>query len=939
MKHLVHSAFGLVGASMLLALPTAVVAQESSGDSVNALDEITVTARKREENLVDIPVSISVFSAEKLFDLGINSQDDLFAATPGLDYSNFSGTRSGNNPGIRGVQSDLRASNQQKVTSFIDGMPTLNNNGSLLQFTGVDAVEVFRGPQSVAFGRSTFAGAINYVTSDAAEEFTGKVLVDYSDIGTEQIGVMATGPLGDSVGYRVSYVKDDFEGPDEWEASDGQQLGSYETESITAKLNFEFSDSVYGEISYSRLESLDLQSATFIPDMASCASGSGIWRFNMGVNIEIPDGDWSCNTTIKKGDLERNADVLGQFLGQYDANEALYRASVGMAFGGLDTNGDGLLQSSEYLAQSLADGQTYEQALLGQTIDLNQNGTDREVTRIQGELNFEIGDGLLQVFAMVSEDNTINWNENDYNGAVGAFSVNMMTMQTSVSGNLMSMLVPIDIEENYAEVRWISSDENKFRYTLSASYYDYDLQQQVYNNGGAFYYDLIVPAGPNAGSPVNPNVGITISEDAENVGASLGLQYDLTDRTTLSLEGRYQKDEVCGIDASSTGANVLLCQETTAFLPRVSLNTTFSETLSGYAQFAVGNNPAGVNIAYQDPGNIQALLVASGQIPVPDLADNGVTVPINAGVIYDGQGGNPPPVASYDASTFPEFEEEELLNFELGLKGTFANGRGAFTAALYFMEYNDIVGAENLDWDDNTDTVVADPLAVPPVVGVTGGWNEGNWTTFTGERTWINQGSGEMYGLEVDVNYAINDMWLVGGYLTLADAKYTDYCSIQAPQYFDSPPGTPGRSNTLPILTPEADGVDSNCGVVDGNWLPKQTPVTANFNISASDIFGVEGLSVRADVRYKGSYYEDHLNVLERGAVTIVNMSASYRNENWTARAYIDNLTDVDDPLRIFPSNGYVTGANPAVAPVAVPGWAMVPQMPRSIGLQLQYSF
>ncbi|MGI9272133.1 MAG: TonB-dependent receptor [Woeseiaceae bacterium] len=931
MKYLVRSAFGLVGASMLLAVPTAVVAQESSSDSVSLLDEITVTARKREENLVDVPVSISVFSAQQIFERGIDSQEDLFDITPGLDYSNFSGTRGGNNPGIRGVQSDLRASNQQKVTSFIDGMPTLNNNSTLLQFTGVDAVEVYRGPQSVAFGRSTFAGAINYVTSDAEEEFTGKVLVDYSDIGTQQVGVMASGPLGESAGYRVSYVKDDFDGPDEWLASDGQELGSYETESINAKLNFEFSESVYGEISYTRLDSHDLQSATFIPDSASCAAGSGIWRTNMGVTVEMPNSNWSCNTTIKKGDLERNADVLGQFLAQYDANRASYEAAVGMAFGMLDTDLNGELSAAEYLAQTLADGQTYEQALLGQTIDPNQNGSEREVTRIQGELNFEIGDGLLQVLAMVSEDNTVNWNENDYNGAVGAFSVNMMTMQTSVSANLMSMLVPIDIDETYAEVRWVSSDEDKLRYTLSASYYDYDLQQQVYNNGGAFYYDLIVPAGPNAGNPVNSNVGITISEDAENFGASIGLQYDLTDRTTLSLEGRYQNDEVCGIDASSTGANVLLCQETTAFLPRVSVNTTFSDTLSGYAQIALGNNPAGVNIAYQDPGNIRALLVASGQIPVPALADDGVTVPINAGVLYDGQGTNPAPAASYDASVFPEFEEEELLNFELGLKGSFADGRGAFTAAIYYMEYDEIVGAENLDWDDNTDG--------DPVAGIIGGWNEGNWTTFTGERTWINQGSGEMYGLELDVNYAVNDMWLVGGYLTLSEAKFTDYCSIQAPQYFDAPPGTPGRSNTLPILTPAADGVDSNCGVVDGNWLPKQTPVSANFNASASDIFDVAGLSLRADVRYKGSYYEDHLNVLERDAVTTVNLSANYRNDNWLVRAYIDNLTDVDDPVRIFPSNGYVTGANPAVAPVAMPGWAMVPRMPREIGLQLQYSF
>ena len=141
MKYLSNSAFGLLGASMAYWLFRSVLSPRKDGneDSAYALDEITVTARKREENLVDVPVSISVFTAERIFELGIDSQDDLFEVTPGLDYSNWNGNRSANNPGIRGVQSDLRASNQQKVTSFIDGMPTLNNNGALLQFTGVDA--------------------------------------------------------------------------------------------------------------------------------------------------------------------------------------------------------------------------------------------------------------------------------------------------------------------------------------------------------------------------------------------------------------------------------------------------------------------------------------------------------------------------------------------------------------------------------------------------------------------------------------------------------------------------------------------------------------------------------------------------------------------------------------------------------------------------------
>ena len=570
--------------------------------------------------------------------------------------------------------------------------------------------------------------------------------------------------------------------------------------------------------------------------------------------------------------------------------------------------------------QTLPDGQTYEQALLGQTV---RPGNTQERDRIQGELNFEIGDGLLQFMAMTTEDQSLRWNENDYNDAVAAFEVNMMTMQTAVSGNLMSMLVTVDIEETYGEVRWVSPESERLRYTLSGSYYDYSLQQQVYNNGGALPvgWDLVYESGPLVGEGVNPQSGITISEVATNIGASFGLVYDLTDRTTFSLEGRYQIDEVCGQDVN--GANIEFCQETKAFLPRIALNTTISDRLSVYGQISIGNNPAGVNIAYQDAGNIEAMQIANGSIPVPNLAADGVTIPINAGDQYDGVGGNPPPVIDYDATTYPTFEEETLTNFEIGAKGSFADGRGAYTAAAYFMIYEDIIGAENLDWDDDA----------------TGAWNEGNWNNFTGERTWINQGDGEMYGIEFTADYLLNDNWQVGGYVTLSSAKYTDYCSIQAPNY------RVGLAPTSPqffdILTPAADGVLSSCGVADGNWIPKQTPFTANLNINhtlAEDLFGFR-TSLRADVRHKGSYYEDHMNLMERKPVTTVNVSANMRSDDWSVRLYVDNLTDVREPVRIFPANGYVTPADPSAGPTQVPSFGLVPNRPREMGVQVQYEF
>lgn len=882
-----------------------VVAQTTNAPQSESIEEILVTGRKREESLIEVPVSISVFNAAALAEQGINSEDDLFAATPGLDYSNFNGSRQANNPGVRGVQSDLRASNQQKVTSFVDGIPMLGNSGTL-QFSGIDAVEIYRGPQSAAFGRSTFAGAINYITADASDEFTGKVQARVSDQGAEEVGILLSGPLGDKLGYRVSYISNDWSGPDEWTSTDGVEMGSEETEQLALKLNFQISESVYGEVNYTRLEAFDQEGAAWSVDPTLCNGDSGIYRFNMGSDTQLPSGEWNCELDVPNGNVPRNHDVLGQFIANYDANMSFYEGAVGMALNALDTDSSGSLSADEYLAQTFTDGQTYEQALLGQTV-IPGNSQDQD--RIQGELNFEVGDSLLQIMAMYTDDSSFRWNTNDFSDTQAAFSVNMMSGLTAVSTNIMSMLVNVDIKEKYGEVRWVSPDAQRLRYTLSSSYYDYSLQQQVYNNGGALFYGLELPDG----SPVNPSPGITISEVATNVGASFGLQYDLTDKTTFSLEGRYQVDEICGVDAN--GANVESCKETKAFLPRIAVNTSFSNDSSAYAQISLGNNPAGVNIAYQDPGNIEALLVASGQIASP-----------NDGFTYDGSDGTHFAQVDYDASTFPDFEEEELTNFEIGYKSNFADRRGSFTAALYFMIYENIIGAENLDWD-NTDA---------------NGWNEDNWTTFTGERTWINQGDGEMKGIELTASYALNDMWDVGGYVTLASAKYTDYCSIQAPEYRDAPGGAGGGGNSIiPILTPDDDGVLSSCGVVDGNWIPKQTPFTANLNVDftlPNDLLGMR-TSLRADVRHKGSFYEDHLNLIERKAVTTLNLSANMRSDNWAVRLFVDNVGDNQEPSRISPVNYFVTPDDPSVAPSNNGSWSIVPSRPREIGLQLSYEF
>jgi len=261
---------------MPLTAPSALAQSNAEADD-GLVEEIVVHGRKREESVLEVPVSISVFNAAELAARGIDSQQDLFDATPSLTFDINTDGRQGVNPGVRGVQSSLIATNQQKVNNFIDGLPLIGSSG-VLQFDGIQAVEVYRGPQSAAFGRATFAGAINYVTADAEEEFGGKIEARYSDLGNQQVAASITGPLGDSLGYRLQYLTSEWTGPDQWTSTDGWEMGKQETEQVRAKLNFDFSDSVYGEIMYTRLEADDVSGAGSPVDPAECATSSGIWR-------------------------------------------------------------------------------------------------------------------------------------------------------------------------------------------------------------------------------------------------------------------------------------------------------------------------------------------------------------------------------------------------------------------------------------------------------------------------------------------------------------------------------------------------------------------------------------------------------------------------------------------------------------------------------------
>ena len=181
-------ALGLAGAA--LALPAQVSAQESASSETaseaaqDGISDIIVTARKREENLQNTPISISAVSADALDSRGITSIMKLEDTTPNLTFKNIpsnSGVASNAAVYIRGIgQSDFAPGVDPGVGIYVDGVYQGRSVGGVFDMIDIDRVEILRGPQGTLFGRNTIGGAVSVTTAKPTDQFKGK------DIGRDQ---------------------------------------------------------------------------------------------------------------------------------------------------------------------------------------------------------------------------------------------------------------------------------------------------------------------------------------------------------------------------------------------------------------------------------------------------------------------------------------------------------------------------------------------------------------------------------------------------------------------------------------------------------------------------------------------------------------------------------------------------------------------------------
>lgn len=193
------------------------VEKDSSAKAASSIDPTNTTAERREENILEVPMTITVFDSRELAELVLQDRTDLQSLTPGLQFGDEL-DQEGQGTVVRGIGTRMAYISQAEpaVGTSIDGAYTLGLYGTL-PGGGFDLerIEVVRGPQGTMNGRNALAGSINYVYRKPSEEPDAIVMTEITSASQQRVNVAYGGALSENLFYRLTGAVQTGEGRQE----------------------------------------------------------------------------------------------------------------------------------------------------------------------------------------------------------------------------------------------------------------------------------------------------------------------------------------------------------------------------------------------------------------------------------------------------------------------------------------------------------------------------------------------------------------------------------------------------------------------------------------------------------------------------------------------------------------------------------------------------
>ena len=818
------------------------MAQESSAQDGLSVEEIVVTARRREESILDTPIAITAVSSEDLEKKGITNFNQLADSTPGVNLSNASAgagrsDRSFQQITVRGFVPSTTLSTL--TATFIDGVPVASPS-AVANVTDPARIEILKGPQAAYFGRNTFAGAINVVNKLPGEEFGGSLSFMGGNRSNIEFNGAIDGPIGgDIFGFRagVHYMKKD--GSYENAAEPGETLGDQQTKSVslmltakptenfTAKLFALYSEDEDGPSSQGYISAYEVRANNGV---ANVPFNSG----NTAGTVVIP-GAANCTVSgYTAGILATEARVSRPFIcGAVPSLNSVYSPAQNSL-------------SDALLAAAVADPR---QRVVAPSDGATEHGLVRTYIHTHLNLDYQFGESGFTLSSLTGL-NAEQWSEiadlDNYDSTslsnpanVGNTNPARRTYWDFVFG------VERETYDFSQELRVTYDQKGPFTGVFGVSY----LKTTVWNNLINYSTEVL--------SQGNRDVLTSASKTpVETQGVFFGGTYAFTDAFKLSLEGRYQQDEITGlassapmgVTVSAAGATQfgvpagfyapfaeIISKKYSNFLPRVIAQYDFNPDMMGYASYSEGVN-VGTN-------SINTAFLSLSALGISNAVDLGLKVTL---------------------------DPEELKNYEIGFKGKFFDGQLQVQAAAYHAIWSNQL--------NNRSRTFLDPAIGNTAQQVSGLANTGE-STLNGVEVELTARASE----RIDLNFA---------------AAMTD-SSID--------------SFSTPTISQFSGIIDSG---FEGNQLPLSSKLSANLGAQYTAPVSAWQDSTwfaRADLSWKDKQFLDASNLTWIKARTVVNLRAGVTRGALGVDVFVNNALDDDNYVAAF------TGAVllPNFAPVA----------------------
>ncbi|MDI9347153.1 MAG: TonB-dependent receptor [Methylacidiphilales bacterium] len=883
------------------------------------LEEVVVSARKTTETLQEVPLSISTLSSKDFENLNIRSIDDFAKFTPGLSFSNAFG-RATERPVIRGLSNVLAGVQfgvESGVSYFLNGVYYPGDIQSI-DLSSIKRIEVVKGPQSALYGRNTYSGAINYVTNEPDfEKFSGNVKVYLANHNEKSTNLSLNIPVSNNTSIGITGRNFSYGG--EWKNQITQKtIGQQSTTGASIVINHNSSDI---SVNYRYLNTVDSDGTR---PFAFIAPASGNCPAKVAGNVRAYCGELPSTLIFALNDEYDVDGVANPYYGkkssQSHSTADLIPDAVnlekGIAFSGVDRNVElnilnivykinksidlniSLSQKFEELSTgSDSDHSAYNLQNFART-DLRSGTSASPVTpastttcwNISCESIFadsskkEFDDKVTEIRIQSNESSDIKWIAGLYNyeRRIEQFDIAFQTGQEpNVANNKLWRCENLD--GTLADSEYNSSTRTYLCPRLSA----------------VSFYTLAHGYKQNKSSLSNDAIYAMIEFEA---GDGVSLSFEIRNQKETKHQIEYREDGGLNGNILSTNRNNIYNSN------RLIEKSDYSGVVSFNQKKTWENTLPRITLKYQSDEYNNLYLIYSQGVKAGGF--NGTL----GRFLLNG--------VEQDRS---EYKQETSVNYELGYKGVFDDGKTLFSLSLYKNDIKDIQTSQALS-------------AILP-----GG---SNTTSIV-----VNQSNGLTQGLEIELKAIVTDSVSINFSYATVDAHFTSgYDPVLAQVNFIQNGCTVVATTNFLTGNPTCGGVEftgteaqvKQYGSIKNKKFAFVPEYTASLSINVN-----EEMDTKSSINYSlSATFEDKKftqidNFQYVGAVTLLDSKISFIMDKVTLSIFGKNILNDTTPIlatRWFEIGAASSGANPTTGSRGR-AYFVAPRRGASYGIEVNYNF